>query len=351
MILQAVPTEDPDQQDGEDDALMAYRTPRTLVISEEDRSWRLAALVICCCLSWVGVGASLAVLSRYATESEVTGQNSKKSELPLIVVFSNEGAPDATVPTNNGLAWLMNSMLKGRLVRTVPEQGSRFVPGVPPPGPFIPGEAADSWLPPTTTNKDKAHPDKKTGPNNLRVLVRGQVATILRQQYGFKPPQVRDMDQLWQSVPEADAFLQIRNHLKDVSGPGRPSPNTPTAQKLILVSHPHRLPYLVLLARAAGFVVAVLDPVLYSVVPWSTFGCGPLGYASAADPHSAVHREDNRFRVYVDQLRSSDPDQLKVLEPLLRAANATLRFYKCTTHNQDVSPTTASRQCMEPEHR
>lgn len=88
---------------------------------------------------------------------------------------------------------------------------------------------------------------------------------------------------------------------------------------MVLVAHPHQLPYLSLslgvcrrceelarMAAAAGFrKVALLEARLFGAVPWHSFGrgprtpvacgarrgCSPLGYAMGTNASEAVARE------------------------------------------------------------
>ncbi|CAE7510339.1 QCT [Symbiodinium natans] len=176
MILQSVPTDDYDE---EENGLVSNspRPPATRKlplkarrvtaadhrISEEDEvSWKLVALGICCFLGVVAVGASLAVLSRVGQDAEGTLQgtlgNGAKGVKPVLAIFGfrilGEESAEQALPTNNAVAWVAASLLKdhGHLLLQPYDEGQAAF-AVPqgsegPNGPRIPdGQLVQSWRP------------------------------------------------------------------------------------------------------------------------------------------------------------------------------------------------------------
>lgn len=348
--FQVLLTEDPDEacKAGVDGTRRGTikKGPRTVEIAgNDDFGWRLAAVGICCCLSVVGIGASLAVLAQYPADSEGHGGSliglstvggQPGAQHPLLVVFSaalvdQGGQPNAgTAATNGALAGLVAGLLRG----DGPDwrrknRSSLFLPEPPLLGPFVPdgGRTVRSWRPrlrvlPQVSGVDGALPGNATArPARGLAFVHGPVADILRVQYGLGPPQVRDLRSGDSFVGEPDAFLRLSALLHAEPKIARALP--------VLVSHPHRLPCLLLFARAVNLEVRVLDPALFDVAPWAKFGCSALGYPSEISPVAAVAAEVAQLEAYAQQPDALDPERFPRMASVVRAANATLQFHKC----------------------
>ncbi|OLQ13582.1 Glutaminyl-peptide cyclotransferase [Symbiodinium microadriaticum] len=125
-------------------------------------------------------------------------------------------------------------------------------------------------------------------------------------QYGLAAPAVRATS----AQTAADAFLDLRQILQEAGGGS--SEDGATEAHLVLVAHPHQLPYLALIAVASGFRrVALLDPQLFEAVPWRTFGCSRLGYGGGgAAATVALDQEAHRFESYAGQLKETEPERL-----------------------------------------
>jgi len=295
-------------------------------------SWKLVALGICCCLGVVATGASLAVLSRLGDDQGshgTLGDGSVPSVRPLLAIFGLRlvEAPEA-LPSDNAIAWLAAHLLDGALERSnqsgafiLPEANHRLLPD---------GQLIQSWQPKKAKLENSRHLAKR-----LRAVVVGPIAEILQAQHNLGPPGIRSPGNAGQTA--ADAFLHIRDMIRESSG--KASEDGATEAQLVLVSHPHQLPYLSLMAAAAGFRrVAVLDPRLFGAVPWHTFGCSNFGYSLATDAVKALAQEAQRLDSYVTQLRETEPDRLQRLQPLLEKVNATLAFHKCVVTQGGTSP-------------
>eukprot|EP00435_Cladocopium_sp_Y103_P007889 s290_g2.t1 len=165
--------------------------------------------------------------------------------------------------------------------------------------------------------------------------------TVWFAQHSLGPPAVRSPGGAV-SQTAADAFLHIRELIRESSG--KSSEDGATEAQLVLVSHPHQLPYLSLMAAAAGFRrVAVLDPRLFGDIPWNTFGCSDLGYSLTTDAGKALAQEATRLESYVTQLRETEPDRLQRLQPLLEKVNATLAFHRCVVQADGSATRCAGR--------
>lgn len=124
-----------------------------------------------------------------------------------------------------------------------------------------------------------------------------------------------------------------------------------SSSRVVLISHPHHLPYLLALAWHSGLRPLVLDPATYSRVPWAQFGCDAFGYASSAQSGAELGREISRLNEYGQFLQhDSDVEQIAALRPLLAAANSTLRFYRCamamTMRNASKALEAGLRMCI-----
>jgi len=361
MILQAVPTEDYDETRPESPS-GSRPTLKTRALQSNDFGWRLAAILLCCCLGAAGVVASLAVLARYSDEEAASGKRPRPTAsaplLPLLAVFSLKAEEQLDMmATNSALAWLVAAMLKGHPSdwRRKNVSGSVFVPvsTAPPPAVdpsggggghseaaaggadatavaasaatssmarwFVPG--VEVWRPRMPRGSVAGSSDE---PVALAAFLHGAVADILHQQRGLTSPMVRPLD----AVGEADALLRLRSLLETEEGTG--------VRPLVLVSHPHRLPYLAILALSVGLRPQVLDPGLFSAVPWQTFGCGAFGYASSVHPGRQLAAEESRFAAFAEKLRTSDPERFALMAPVLQTANATLVFHRCVASRMAV---------------
>lgn len=332
MILQAVPTDDPDEYDEEEvgSAPVKVKAPRQVVLVDDGSPWRLVTLGICCLLGIVGVGASLAVLSRYASESEAAwSAETAGAQGVLLVAFSVRGPGQEPEPaTNDALAWLLAALLKGSLQGAwSPANASIFMPEAPVAGAFVPdGTAVKSW--PATSGES---------PTPQEVLVHGPVLSILQKRYELAPPLVLPLAK--HASSEADALLHLRSprSLQEAARQAAAKSHAHAPARIVLMSHPYHLPYLAVIARATGLEAVVLDPHVFGAVPWASFGCGPLGYAEGKSARAAVVREADRLQRYSATLQASDPAQYAQLAPVLRAANATLDFHLCVAERQGRS--------------
>lgn len=290
-------------------------------------SRHFACLSVFFFLAVLGVGASVALLRRLGNEASRFARRQGR----LVAFFSYSPSTDAA------LAWLGAALLTGTQPDMAIEstlfarQGSnatrRFLPD---------GELVGIWQPPLG------------GPPQIRALVHGDVSGMLRRVHGFGPPQVVDLSQLGTGkhsrtapgiVSEADAFLALRALLSETAEEDEHAKNEDAQRRLkeardaelVLVSHPHHIPYLATLARASGFRPVGLDPILYSQVPWLDFGCSPLGYAIGMSPQEGVQRELDRLSSFAESLRTANEEHAGKLSNLLDAANMTLTFDLCIT--------------------
>jgi len=302
------------------------------VFGPKHHGLRLLLTVACCIVGVVGICVCVKLLQRYASENEaaIAAANDGVTHGFALAVFSY-----AASPTNAALAWLVAALRSGEdddLLSVASAAPMSFFapPGLA--GPFVPdGDAVKIW--PGGAPRPPASPP--------RVLAHGDVATRLLQNHSLGHPFVSEL-----TTPEADAFLEIRGLLAQAVAEGTAGGvNGDGGQKLVLVSHPHHLPYLVALAGASGFEAQVLHPAVYSAVPWGAFGCDALGYPRGASPQAGVDRERERLSRYINELQAGDTQQLAMLQPVLRAANATLRFHRCV-----ATWTAGAGGAAEPAH-
>ncbi|CAE8736064.1 unnamed protein product, partial [Polarella glacialis] len=383
MILQAIPTEDYEDEEG--DSLVPGNGERPAASSarrvtaadhrksvaegEDEYSWKIVALGICVCLGVVGVAASLAVLSKVGIEGGSqdadTGKGSAGST-PLFAIFSFgvSGSGPTSMPTNNALAWVGSTLLEGggepllRLASSSVPAVSLFQPSLPAAhGGFLPDDVVvHSWRPAggaSSGGSRAGHRRRRGRGPALQSVALGPVSEILKEQHGLGRPQVANLA-AGQGIPSVvpgelpveDAFLRIRLLLSSSAQGGR----DPSEAPIVLVCHPHQLPFLAILARAVGFSeVSVLDPQLFDAVPWSTFGCDQLGYGPDSSAEATLAHEASRLDSYVGQLREIEPERYTHLEPAIRVANATLRFHRCVAKlvktTNDTAAARLSRLC------
>lgn len=358
MILQSVPPEDCDDQHLEHAALygrssgsaaspVETSSSRAAVWRRRARdvasaaSWdepeqlgcRLGFLGACCCLGAVAVGACLALLQRLAAEA----QRPAASEGPVLAFFSYAPSTDAA------LAWLAAALLAGEL----PVAPAGRAPFAPRDGDFL-----GLW-----------QPAAAAGSARPRALAHGGVSGMLRRVHGLGPPRVADLTRRagagpGAAVPEADAFLAIRALLAEAeerqeegqaARRGRAGPRRlgRRAAELVLVSHPHHLPYLAALAGAAGFRPLGLEPGVYGALPWADFGCDALGYPAGASPQAGLQQEAGRLQAYAASLHHADEKHRRQTQPIIEAANATLRFHLCVAASmaRRANATSAAERC------
>lgn len=356
MILHSVPTEDYDEENSlvteqpkprqtkklsKKQRRISASDHRTAANEEDEVSWKLVALGICCCLGVVATGASLAVLSRLGDDQGshgTLGDGSVPSVRPLLAIFGLRlvEASEA-LPSDNAVAWLASRLLSSQAVDDAVNGGAFRVPEGRPQ--LLPdGQLVQSWRPKANAKAGRQMAEKA---KRLRAVVVGPIAEILQAQHGLGPPLLRSPGG-GVSQTAADAFLHIRELIRESSG--KASEDGATEAQLVLVSHPHQLPYLSLMAAAAGFRrVAVLDPRLFGGIPWNTFGCSDLGYSLTTDAGKALAQEATRLESYVTQLRETEPDRLQRLQPLLEKVNATLAFHRCVVQADGSATRCAGR--------
>eukprot|EP00929_Paragymnodinium_shiwhaense_P065679 TRINITY_DN32908_c0_g1_i1.p1 TRINITY_DN32908_c0_g1~~TRINITY_DN32908_c0_g1_i1.p1 ORF type:complete len:363 (+),score=75.41 TRINITY_DN32908_c0_g1_i1:77-1165(+) len=318
MYLQAVPTEDPDDED-EESALVVGTGALQAFVEEEEAEirWRLiTAVAICCCLGIGIVGGLMAVLSRVASESE--GGGDEAGPPVFLAVFSYGNTSSGSIsPTSTAVAWLISRiLLKGvESLKTVANGSAAyrgiFVPDPPPVAfPFVPdNRTLTIWRP---------EPGLQAKPAGLQVLAHGRVAEVLSQEHGLGVESIHALDSA--ATPEADAFLRIRTLLEARE----------VKAKLVVAAHPHHLAYLAVLAKSAGLQLQVLDPSLFNMVPWSDFGCGPLGYGLSTSPVAMLDREVERLTTLTSSLQDSDaPEEWADISPVVAAATSSLQYHHC----------------------
>jgi len=312
-------------------------TVRMLAVHEEEKT-RLCKIVtagvISCSLLGIAVLASISLLQRYAAEkdTEIHGE-----EGPLLAVFSYAGAP-----TNAALAWLVMKLLSKEGLGSKPNNPSYFA---------LPrGSSLRSFIPDGNIVK-VWRPVWKSG-TSLKVAAHGGVTSALRQFHNLGPPRLNDLAPPGPPRLEADAFLEIRkidSKRKRLHSDQKSSVSS--SSSVVLISHPHHLPYLLALAWHSGLRPLVLDPAVYSRVPWSQFGCDAFGYASSIQAGPALSREMAGLNAYSQFLEvDQHVQQLDSLGPLLAVANATLRFYRCAmatnVSNTNKSVEAELRMCI-----
>jgi len=360
MILQAVSSqESDDDKGGEDISLYGHSAEegkakpkrskaarlkakvRDIALDERDHSFSSAFLAVCCCLSVVGVIAALAILQRYGQEAG----NVVATDVPPVVIFSYGANTDAA------LAWLSAAVMTGKMPEAGQESYFRPALGAKVKGaPILPdGKLVSSWTP------------KKGYERGLRAWVHGDVAGMLRRVHNLGPPKVQDLSQPQTTaapggstglpshaagVPEPDAFLAIRSMLSSAKETGGAAPPgdgrsfrrldidndfANDTHPLVIISHPHHMPYLAALARGSGFEPLTLDPSVYDAVPWSDFGCNTLGYPVESSPKEALEREVKRLESYEQASRNNNDREhhANTTRPIAAAAQATLRFHLC----------------------
>lgn len=351
MILQSVPAEESDDEEclenaslygksaehdkGPNKQTAAKRAASALkqkardVVQEgsHEVSRHFACLGVFFFLAVLGVGTSLALLRRLGDEA---GRFANRKG-PVVTFFSYSPSTDAA------LAWLGAALLTGE-PPDIATGSTLFARQGPNTTGFLPdGELMGIWHPPTGE------------PAQLRALAHGGVSGMLRRVHGFGPPRVLDLSQVARGkhsslsqeiVSEADAFLAMRALLSDAAeDEHRKSEDAQRrlgqswAAELVLVSHPHHIPYLATLARASGFRPVGLDPILYSQVPWADFGCSSLGYSTGMSAQDSVQRELDRLSSLAKSLHNADEERAAKLNNLFSAANMTLAFDLCVTEH------------------
>eukprot|EP00434_Breviolum_minutum_P040026 symbB.v1.2.035558.t1/scaffold4818.1/size34747/2 len=211
MILQSVPTEDYDEentlvteQPKPRQTKKLSRKQRRIAASdhrtaaeEDEVSWKLVALGICCCLGVVATGASLAVLSRLGDDQGshgTLGDGSVPSVRPLLAIFGLRlvEAPEA-LPSDNAIAWLAAHLLDGALERSnqsgafiLPEANHRLLPD---------GQLIQSWQPKKAKLENSRHLAKR-----LRAVVVGPIAEILQAGDHVEDPQHVQLEMILEVV-------------------------------------------------------------------------------------------------------------------------------------------------------
>lgn len=319
----ALPTEDLDELEVDDFRLWGAGLDNLVrEVSLDSNSGKtrrgLAATAACFVLSVLGLGIVVTLMARYAAENHRGG--SASGTTLVVFAFGSQWSNGAS-PTDAALAYLSAALLGA--------SGANLVEGAGNASALVPpaqGRSGKATLPDGTLVKSWRPPVDGHEARILALVHGGGVASALGT-YGFAAPRVRDLAAGGVTEPEVDAFQLVRALLGgEASG-----------SELVIVSHPHHLPYLVVLARASGFRPVVLDPALYDQVPWARFGCDAAGYPSssmanatsaAARAREGVQRELGRLSAY-EVLREQDPAQFIELGPVLDVANATLYYYKC----------------------
>jgi hypothetical protein len=323
---QGAATEQIDQQDSRRDTwdFDDLDTTKLVVAAEETvhksfgQNCLFVAFGICFCLSCIGIGILVVVLVRLGRE------HAAGHKQPVLAIFDHGSGDGDASPTNAALAWLVAALLQGTPFKSGNADAAWLTIG---PAPFIPDdEVVQSWQPQQSVLEPTA-------------VVHGEVAMAMQAKYEFGPDRLQYMtaEVTHESVDhasETDALLELRHLYLDVhSVSDNPDTSTDaraelggTPSELILVSHPQHLPNHAVVAKATGLVFRTLHPSFFASVPWADFGCGDQGYPSTVSASDAIEREAQRLDVFVGEL---DQDQMKSVEEVLKAARATLKFYRC----------------------
>jgi len=316
-----VPTDDPDEADEpgiEDVALWGTGLERNLFLNPESEvsKRQLYGVMGGFFFGVVVVGILVALLRRYGSEGH-TSRLPRGELQPATTLAAFSFNPLGTASsTDSALAWLLFQLLREKSVplwlqdtatTTVPSQegqasASSSAQQLADESPFR------RWRPPTGAAEKSA----------LELLASSNLARFLQESYELGPPRVRDISSIGAEAgdSEMDVFLAIRAF-------GR------SKDELVLVSHPHHLPYLFILARASGFKASVLDPDLYKFVPWVQLGCSETGYPTGVSPLAQLAEERRRVAAFADGLKSQDPERFSLLSSVLLAADSTLQQYEC----------------------
>lgn len=350
-----------------------------MFVRQENTNWRVPALMVCCLLTVAASFASFVVLKMMPSDTEDVDALTPQGGTPILLVFSvNPGCADlskaGTLQTDNAIAWLVNKLLREEIFDEEQWRESIFVPA--PPGevlgvPSPPRNTSRIWPAPPKPSKVAKHPWLKRATEGAQfiglapvqkqpyALVTGAVLEILSAQYELLPPQLQNMQ-----TPVADAGNQAR--LLDTSS-GAVAAGSPDVSALlasyqpllekerltsrwpVLVSHPYTLPYLSVLAKAAGVRARVLHPALFSRVPLQTFGCGPLGFAEGAPVAlSIVEQQQAKLEAFAtDQNKTLNAESYSALLPVIEDARLTLRFHACVA-KQDSGNLTQARLICSP---
>lgn len=382
MILQAVPAEDSDEEEEVDDEdatlygksssvagspdgghtppgqkppkgrLKKLKRNASKVVHKAHLDTSAGTMAAICCVGAVAVGLFIMILSRYGRDSSVFG-----GDAPMLVVFSFSPGTDAAV------AWLTAGLLNGRVPPNTTESAVSLFTPEDPSGMLLPGSKhLDIWTPPMG---DEAL--------QLQALAHGEVSGLLHRVHRLGSPRVRDVSELADgpkaadSMSEADVFLTLRAALADAaekeeeadasaegaseSGGGGGRRLDRKRAQLVLVSHPHHLPYLSALALSSGFRPLSLAPEIYSRVPWTDFGCGPLGYSEALTPLQGIKKERARLNGFGFALENGggDEQRAELLQSVLAEASATMAFHQCVVSQTTTAHMPAGAHGVEAE--
>mmetsp|Transcript_13342 Transcript_13342/g.29968 ORF Transcript_13342/g.29968 Transcript_13342/m.29968 type:complete len:315 (-) Transcript_13342:8-952(-) len=275
-----------------------------------ERKRNFTTLGICCCTSVLCIGVALALMSRLASEGD---HNARSPTVLAVFSFGNGGH---STQRNQALAWVTSELLKGKSLSSIShgDHVDALMPRTTDQICIPDGNAVRSW-----------HPSGHVV-DGSSVFVHGEVAREARDSYGLTEVATIG-DLVGSDLPETDSFVYIYRELAERANGKAVEPTA------VVISHPHHLPYLAVLAAAARFRVLVLPAPTLSHMRWSDFNCTQLGYAAEENVQEVLQMEQKRLNEYAAELGSMDPALARVVE----VANATLQYYHCAVNTTDAT--------------
>lgn len=293
--------------------------------------WVRNSIALCLFTATVASVSALLIVNKFSPATK---------HMPLIFAAFSFGDSDPSLePTNAALAWLVHAIAEGSGLCEHREIGCEFAPNFThrssehssfkfQPGikGFTDTDLARIWQPMVS---EWGSPAVET--RQILVFGHGSIAANLRTHHNWKPPEFFDVSrqnggngEILPRVPEVDAFLEIR---RQVAQSSRGNVNPDEMLEVVLVSHPHHIPYLVVIANAAGFVPLIVHSSLFDAVPWSFFKCGLLGYPLDMPAVSVLAGESRKLREFADSMNSNQAKLFDAL--LLKAAQAISGYLHC----------------------
>mmetsp|Transcript_54496 Transcript_54496/g.129925 ORF Transcript_54496/g.129925 Transcript_54496/m.129925 type:complete len:331 (-) Transcript_54496:56-1048(-) len=329
MLVTPVATEEPGSDEDDDELIHGPIISADLSWRQdepEERKRSFTTLGVCCLCSVVLIGVALALLSRLATEG-----NPKIVLEPMVLAVFSFGSDQLATPRNQALAWVTSQILKGKpmdTISTVADSSSTVRLQSPAVAAFIPdGTSVLSWRP------TEIHAEERT-------FIHGEVAAEIQDKYKIPASAFMEVKDATASyMAETDTFLYIHRHLDKQANRNFVAP------KAVIISHPHHLPFLVVLAAAQRFQPLVIESSILSHMEWSNFGCTPLGYSPQEEPEETLRTEQSKLNTYASELSMMDPEQFQGLSKVIEVANATLQYYQCAI-KVNASDTTLCTQAL-----